>query len=208
MRTIFYDEVIERAAKLWNASLGGTSITLSLNEPGLSSVQTPLFEAGVPMTKTRSDESTSSSGGSLSESTKGLVEAADSLIRTVQQYKTEEDKEEEQRAEVIVFIDEAHPLTHSSGTHTRSGLLTMEKLLRELRDRDIIVVFLSTTSKLKGLAPATDKHPSFRYNTSDRELIPPFTEFLPFDLYVKKKTHFALKDCTDLEFVAAFGRPV
>ncbi|KAE9407705.1 hypothetical protein BT96DRAFT_971110 [Gymnopus androsaceus JB14] len=182
------------------------STVLSLDQAAPSSVQTPLFEAGVPMTKTGSDESASSLGGSLS--TKGLVKAADSLICSVQRYKTEEEKKAGRRAEIIVFIDEAHPLTSSSGTHTRSGLSTMQKLFKLLRDRDIIVVFLSTSSKLGGLAPATDKHPSFRYDTVDRELIPPFTEFFPFDLYVKKKTSFTLSDCTELEFVAAFGRPV
>ncbi|KAJ7241042.1 hypothetical protein B0H12DRAFT_1237159 [Mycena haematopus] len=125
---------------------------------------------------------------------------------------------------ILLVIDEAHTLTEhwvqdptakagpTGDPIPRSFLSVMEHVLNSLRAVPIFTIYLSTNSKLEGLAPSDRRHPSNRMQHPE-QLIPPFTEFTALDVFVEKQSSevlehgVTLNKMCDPALVSSFGRP-
>ncbi|EUC56122.1 G2/mitotic-specific cyclin cdc13, putative, partial [Rhizoctonia solani AG-3 Rhs1AP] len=114
----------------------------------------------------------------------------------------------------FVYIDEAHSLTQAvkdkNKEHKYSQLHNLSKALVTLIDYPMCFIFLSTSSSLRGYAPAPSYYRSERVILGSA-LIPPFTE-LPIDIYEDKVIEefgsMTLIKACEVGVMVRFGRPL
>ncbi|KAJ7132267.1 hypothetical protein C8R44DRAFT_773589 [Mycena epipterygia] len=125
---------------------------------------------------------------------------------------------------ILLVLDEAHTLAdqwvHDPNSKTgpqgtpipRSFLSVLDRVLNSIRTYPIFTVYLSTNSKLGGLAPLRSRHPSSRMQHPE-QLIPPLTELTDLDVFVEAETKKVLEHGVTLNkvcdpiLVSSFGRP-
>ncbi|KEP46670.1 putative G2/mitotic-specific cyclin cdc13 [Rhizoctonia solani 123E] len=114
----------------------------------------------------------------------------------------------------FVYIDEAHSLTQAvkdkNKEHKHSQLHNLSKALVTIIDYPMFFIFLSTSSSLRGYAPAPSYYRSERVILGSA-LIPPFTE-LPIDIYEDKVIEefgsMTLIKACEVGVMVRFGRPL
>ncbi|CAA7268435.1 unnamed protein product [Cyclocybe aegerita] len=112
---------------------------------------------------------------------------------------------------VVMYVDEAHELDVRAINSSRN--LTLYDLFTTAVSEypeGFFVLFLSTVSRMRQLAPRTKLTRSNR-SVVTGDLIPPYTE-MPFDCHpslpVSSLGDLTLKDVQDFSFIARFGRPL
>ena len=122
------------------------------------------------------------------------------------------------RIEIVIFLDEAHPLARlvvhdpDSADNRRTGLFTMERALKSLLKFPVFCIYMSTNSQLEGLATPAAHHPSLRDGSTFR-LFPPLNEFVGFDLFPAEigreifSSGVTLNKIASGKMLSTFGRP-
>jgi hypothetical protein len=109
---------------------------------------------------------------------------------------------------IMLYFDEAHELAKDIGSH-KNLYDAVWSILAEFRNDCVFTVFLSTQSSMRILAPSQEAARSSRQQNTTA-LWGPITE-TPFDchrMFPLRPGQHGLADVAQLEFLAAFGRPL
>lgn len=117
--------------------------------------------------------------------------------------------------QLLLYFDEAESLAQPveaqaqppTGTYYHVLLRCINAWVKDCPD--VLVVFLSTYTKLHDLAPSAEYVPSDRYKDHSKTLPAPIVE-TPFDCSPQfpLRGQVTLGDVTSLEYIAQFGRPL
>ena len=119
---------------------------------------------------------------------------------------------ESQQIKLIIYFDEAHPLTKVVPKDDNEKTLYdfLCSCLNQFLDSPIFCIFLSTNSSLDQFASPQALAKSARIRSGKAETHAPITE-TPFDCcddLMVKQGEFKIEDISRVEFMAKFGRPL
>ena len=112
---------------------------------------------------------------------------------------------------LIMYVDETHTLAEKKPRSTETLYDLMVKAAANYCDHPFFIVFISTTSPRRALAPPAALSRSARWSDPALVLVPPFTE-MPFDCHPEwhKRIQPGLKleEVQRFSFMVRFGRPL
>ena len=109
---------------------------------------------------------------------------------------------------VILALDEAHILTETDETNSRSKFVEFRSALFYLSHLPFFTLFLSTAGKFDLTSPQTELDPSARIIKKTRRTLPPIVETGFDQLALRCSEGASLEEVATDQFMAHLGRPL